>query len=63
MLHDPIEHLGGTRIQVVFRNRESSFLLSGEATLAHIALTLGEISKNTIERPVAVYVTMERPDC
>ena len=59
----PVEHLGGTRIQVVFRDRESSVLLSGDATLAHIALTLGEISKRTVERPVAVYVTMERADC
>lgn len=63
MQHGLVEHLGGTRIQVIFRNRESCFLLAGNATLEHIALTLGEISKNTVERPVAVYVTMERPDC
>ncbi len=63
MRQNSVEHLGGTRIQVVFRNRESSVLLSGEATLEHIASTLSEMSKRYVERPVAVYVTMARPDC
>jgi len=61
--HNPVEYLGGTRIQLVFRNRESSILLSGDATLEHIAIILGEVSKRMIERPMAVYVTMDRPDC
>lgn len=58
-----IEHLGDTRIQVVFRDREASFRLSGDVTLENIASTLGEISKRFFERPVAVYVTLKRPDC
>jgi hypothetical protein len=59
----PIEHLGDTRIQVVFRDREASFRLSGDATLDHIASTLSEISRRFFERPLAVYVTLKRPDC
>lgn len=62
MRQHPVECLGGTRIQLVFRDRESSVLLSGEATLEHIAVALNEISKHVFERPLAVYVTMDRPD-
>lgn len=58
-----IERLGGTRIQVVFPDREASFRLSGEATLANIGSTLAEISRRFLERPVAVYVTLKQPDC
>jgi hypothetical protein len=61
--HHSIERLGETRIQVVFRDREAMIRLSGNATLEHIASTLGELSKRYFERPVAVYVTMKRPDC
>ena len=63
MQQNAIERLGDTRIQVVFRDKEASFRLSGDATLEHIASTLGEISKRCIERPLAVYVTLQRPDC
>lgn len=63
MQNNSIERLGETRIQVVFRNREAMVRLSGNATLEHVASTLAEISKRYFERPVAVYVTMNRPDC
>ena len=63
MRQHPVEYLGGTHIQLVFRNREASVLLSGNATLEHIAVALSEISKRMVERPMAVYVTMDRPDC
>lgn len=63
MQQNSIERLGDTRIQVVFRDREASFSLSGDVSLEHIATTLGEISKRFFERPMAVYVTLNRPDC
>lgn len=63
MQQNAIERLGATRIHVVFHDKEASFRLSGDATLEHIASTLGEISKRYIERPVAVYVTLKRSDC
>jgi hypothetical protein len=63
MQQNAIERLGDTRIQVVFRDREASFRLSGDVTLEHIASTLVEISKRVFERPLAVYVTLKRPDC
>jgi hypothetical protein len=63
MQQNSVEYLGGTRIQVVFRDRETSYRLSGDVTLENIAATLGAISKRFCERPVAVYVTMKRPDC
>jgi hypothetical protein len=58
-----IERLGDTRIQVVLPDREASFRLSGNVTLEQIASTLSEISKRYFDRPVAVYVTLKRPDC
>jgi hypothetical protein len=63
MQQNSVEYLGGTRIQVVFRDREASYRLAGDVTLENIAATLGAISKRCFERPVAVYVTMQRPDC
>ena len=63
MQHGSVERLGDTTIQLVFRDRQASVRLSGDATLEHVASTLSAVSKHYVERPRAVYVTMKRPDC
>ena len=63
MQRGSVERLGDTTIQLVFRDRKASVLLSGNVTLEHVASTLNEVSKHYVERPRAVYVMMKRPDC
>ncbi len=54
---------GDARIQVMFHDRHASLRFSGNVTLGEIAATLEEISKYHADRPVAIYVTLNGPDC
>ena len=62
MQQQPVEYLGATRIQVLYPDKTASFRLSAEATVVDIASALNVISKHRPDRPVAIYVTLKRPD-
>ena len=55
-----VDHLGASRLRLIFRDNEMSFLLAANATLGEVAQTLDDISKRRIGHPVAIFVTLGR---
>ena len=58
-----IDRLGDSRLRLIYKDTEMSFLLAANATLGEVARTLDDISKQRFDNPVAIYVTLGRHDC